>query len=86
MTVAVSRVTGREEGRKSASGLDRRGATLERAGGRERDCRVLVGVEFGRLRTRLGPCTQGHRSVNAHSSSWGAAIVAASQKAGVWVH
>ena len=45
LAVAVSRVVGLGEGWEPASGIDMRGVTVERAGGRERDCRVLVGVE-----------------------------------------
>ena len=48
--MAVSRIVGLE-GSESASGLDVSEVTVERAGGRERDCRVLVGVECGELRS-----------------------------------
>ena len=51
--VAVSRIVGLE-GWEPASGLDVRRVTVERAGGRERDCRVLVGVEYGELGSKAG--------------------------------
>ena len=49
-SVAVSRVVGLGEGWYPASGLDVREVTVERAGGRERDHRVLLGVEYGPAR------------------------------------
>ena len=45
LSVAVTRVVGLE-GWQPVSGLDVREVIVERAGGRERDCRVMVGVEF----------------------------------------
>ena len=49
VAVAVSRVVGLGEAWKPASELGVRRVTVERAGGRERDCRVVVGVECGGL-------------------------------------
>ena len=44
LAVAASRVVGLGEGWELARGLDVREVVVKRAGGRERDCRVLVGV------------------------------------------
>ena len=47
--IAVSRIVSLGEGWKPASGLDVREVTVQRAGGREWDCRVIAGVQYGVL-------------------------------------
>ena len=50
--MSVTRLLGVAMGDRFDDALPRlkvHGVTLEQAGGRERDCRVLVGVEWGRL-------------------------------------
>jgi hypothetical protein len=58
IAIAVSRVVGIGEW-EPGNGLDVRSVTVERAGGRERDCRVMVRVEYGSLGSMLGGWDRG---------------------------
>ena len=63
LSVAVSRIVGVGDRldplRGPLAGAEVRGLTIARAGGREREHRVLVGVEFGCQDPRRGPRCSG---------------------------